>query len=319
MAGIYDADDVQSVVTRALEELAPPNEAMLLDAKTAAAVNEFDRIRRSTSEDARATVAALHILNDGPPLMHTRGGVGAGAVYNPRVSILGLLLGIYAPVEAEPSWLPATQRYVHEQTWSGARGSAAAYKRNGRLITTQNVNTTVGSESTWAGVYASFRPERARFGTLARVTIDPEITWTGRDLLDVSFVWNRSIDGHIWFDYRIWTVVYQLNVANGQWERLLSNQSARTTTVAQSSWHINSGGLYGHSGDLRDGAAALSFVVEPDRTYLFGVLAEMRMSHSLRRIDREPIPQPSLADLNAYGLFKADVPAIYMQHVVLAP
>jgi hypothetical protein len=45
----------------------------------------------------------------------------------------------------------------------------------------------------------------------------------------------------------------------------------------------------------------------------------MRVSHSLRRTDRQPIPQPSGEQLTAYGLFKADVPAMYLSHVVLAP
>jgi len=43
----------------------------------------------------------------------------------------------------------------------------------------------------------------------------------------------------------------------------------------------------------------------------------MQVSHSLRRTDGRPIPQPSGTDLSAYGLLKADVPAIYMSHVVL--
>jgi hypothetical protein len=314
-----DKSDERSVAVRALKQLSPPSAAMLFDADTVAAVDELDRVRGYRTADARATAAVVKALNDGPPIMYTRGGgFGTGTVVNPQSSFLDTLLGLFVPVEAGPSWLPATQRYMHEQIWPGPIGSAAAYKRNGKLTTIQGVNTAVSSESTLAGVYASFRPERARFGMLGRVTIDPEISWTGRDLLDVSFVWNANIDGHIWFDYRIWTVVYQLNVATGQWDPLLSNQSARATTVAQSSWHIVGGGLTGHSGALRDGAAALSFVVEPDRTYLFGVVAELRVSHSLRRTDRQPIPQPALSDLNAYGLFKADVPAIYMSHVVLA-
>jgi hypothetical protein len=89
--------------------------------------------------------------------------------------------------------------------------------------------------------------------------------------------------------------------------------------VAEASWHIVGGGVYGHGGELRDGAAALSFVVEPDRTYLFGMVAEMQVSHSVRRTDGRPIPQPPLDDLNAYGLLKADVPAMFLSHVVLAP
>jgi hypothetical protein len=258
------------------------------------------------------------VLNAGPPVMYNRGGGFAGAARDIGTSILDGLLGLYVPVDAVPAWLPPSQRYVHEQTWTGPAGAAVAYKHNGKLTSIQSTNTTVSSESAWSGVYASLRSERARFGTLSRVTIEPEVNWTGRDLLDVNHVWNANIDGHIWFDYRIWTVVYQLNVVTGQYEPLLSNRSALATKVARSTWHIYGGGLIGHGGTLRNGAGELAFVVEPDRTYLFGVVAQMQVSHSLRRTDGRPIPQPSGADLTAYGLLKADVPAIYMSHVVLA-
>jgi hypothetical protein len=207
---------------------------------------------------------------------------------------------------------------MHDQIWTGPVGSAAAYKNNGKLTSIQSTDTAVSSESTWSGVYASFRPDQARFGILSRITIEPEVSWTGRDLLDVNHTWNANIDGYIRFDYRIWTVAYELNVATGQYEPLLSNRSALATTVAQSTWHIVGGGQMGHSGALRNGAGALAFVVERSRTYLFGVVAEMRVSHSLRRTDGQPIPQPPGTDLTAYGLLKADVPAIYMSHVVLA-
>ncbi len=234
-------------------------------------------------------------------------------------SILDDLLGLYLPTEALPVWLPPAQRYMHEQIWPGRVGSAAAYIRNGKLTTIQSVDTTVTTESTWAGVYASFEAKPARFGTLSRVTVEPEVHWTGRDLLDVSHVWNANIDGSIAFDYRLWTVVYERDVVSGRYEPLLSNRSAVVTTVAHSTWHIVGGGLISHGGTLANGAGALAFVVEPSRTYLFGVVAEMRVSHSLRRTDRQPIPQPSGQELTAYGLFKADVPAMYLSHIVLAP
>lgn len=304
----------------ALELLQPPTAAMLLEPDTADATQRLDQYFKHGTADAQTVQAVLDALNGGPPLTYTRGGgSGAASVVDVRPSILDAILGLYVPVEAEPAWVPASQRYIHEQRWSGSQGSSAAYKRNGKLTCIQGTNTTVGSESTWAGVYASFRPNQARFGRRSRVTIDPEVYWTGRDILDVSHVWNRMIDGQIWFDYRIWTVVYQFNVADGRYERL-PNQSARATTVGNSRWHIRGGGgMSGMGGTLPNGAGVLAFVVEPNRTYVFGVVVQMQVSHSLRRTDGQPIPQPSLGgnELTAYGLLKADVPAIYMSHVVL--
>ncbi len=302
------------------QSLDSPTADVLFDGETTAAVRELDRIFQDGTFDQRATSAVVEKLNDAPPIMYTRGGAFADRIgVNSGGSILELLRGIYVPVEAEPAWLPASQRYIHEQIWTAPMGSASAYKRNGKLTCIQSVDTTVPSESTSAGVYASFRADRARFGTLSRVTVDPEIHWTGRDLLDVNHVWAEKVDGRIWFDYRLWTRVYQLNPVSGGWEPLLSNRSAVVTTVARADWGIVGGGVYGHGGSLTDGDAALSFVVEPDRTYLFGVVAQIQVSQSLRRIDHQPIPQPALSDLNAYALFKVDVPAMYLSHVVLAP
>jgi hypothetical protein len=303
----------------ALERLRPPTEEMLLEPEGARAARAIDRMLKDGSGTEAATQAVLEELNAGPPVMYTRGGGFAGAARDIGTSILDGLLGLYVPVDAVPVWLPPSQRYMHEQTWwTAPAGAAVAHKSNGKLTSIQGPNTTVVTESAWSGVYASLRSERARFGTLSRVTIEPEVNWTSRDSLDVNRVWNSNIDGHIWFDYRIWTVVYQLNVVTGQYEPLLSNRSALATSVAHSIWHIVGGGQMSRSGTLRNGAGALAFVVEPDRTYLFGVVAQTQVSHSLRRTDRRPIPQPSGADLTAWGLLKADVPAIYMSHVVLA-
>jgi len=315
-----DKTDASALTAEALTRLTPPTDAMLFDRETGKAIEELDRIHKRGPADARSAQEVLEALNAGPPVMYTRGGgFGLGTVVDAGTSsFLDAFLGLYVPVEGKPTWLPASQRYMHEQTWMNATSSAVAHKTNGKLAATQSVDTTVGSESAWAGVYASFQPEPERFGTLSRVTIDPEITWTGRDILDFNPVWSDNIDGFISFTYRLWTVVYELNIANGQWEPLLSNQSAAAKTVAQSTWHINSGGAMGHAGQLRNGDAALAFVVEPGRTYLFGVVAQMWMSHSLQRTDGQPIPQPSATDLYTYGTFKLDVPAMYMSHLVLA-
>jgi hypothetical protein len=302
----------------ALERLAPPTQAMLLDADVATATRKFDRMFKRGVADQQAVHSVLDLLADGSPTMYTRGGgIGESTTLEPT-SILEALMGIYAPVNGEPTWLSASQRYMHDQTWSGPLGSASANRNTGKLTSLQPVNTTVPSESTWAGVYAQFTADPARYGKLSRVTIDPEIHWTGLDIVDVDHRWNADIDGTMWFDYRLWTVVYRLDVVSGQWEPLLSNRSALTTTVASASWHVVGGGEYGHSGSIRNGEASLAFVAEPTRTYLFGVLTEMSVSHSLRRIDRQPIPQPRLDELKAYGLFKAEVPAMYLSHVVLS-
>lgn len=320
MTTTQNAPDAGSVHHAGLEGLAPPAQSMLLDTEIAQATTELDRLFKGDVRDERAVLGVVDRLSEGSPTMYTRGGGGLGArrAFEP-VSYLDALLGIYVPVDGEPTWLPTSQRYMHDQIWTGPLGSASANRNNGKLTCVQSVDTTVASESAWAGVYAQFRADPARYGKISRVTVDPEIHWTGRDMLDVDHRWNAQIDGTMWFDYRLWTVVYRLDVVSGQWEPLLSNRSAVTTTVASASWHVVGGGEYGHSGSIRNGEASLAFIAEPTTTYLFGVLAELRVSHSLRRTDNRPIPQPRLDELNAYGLFKAEVSAMYLSHVVLAP
>jgi len=90
-------------------------------------------------------------LNDGPPILATRGGRFSTGI-DVSGSWFDALSGLYLPEEGLPSWLPASQRYVHDQIWTGPMGSASASKRNGKLTSIQSVNTRVASESFWAGV-----------------------------------------------------------------------------------------------------------------------------------------------------------------------
>ena len=183
---------------------------------------------------------------------------------------------------------------MHDQIWTGPLGSASANRNNGKLtcIPERQYFRRI-EESAWAGVYAQFRADPARYGKISRVTVDPEIHSTGRDVVDVDHRWNAQIDGTMWFDYRLWTVVYRLDVVSGQWEPLLSNRSAVTTTGrrrrAGTWWAAARPATAGRS---RNGEASLAFIAEPTRTYLFGVLTEMAGCRLLASHGR---PGPSLS------------------------
>jgi hypothetical protein len=78
--------------------------------------------------------------------MYNRGGGFAGAARDIGSSMLDGLLGLYVPIDAVPAWLPESQRYMHEQTWTGPAGAAVAHKHNGKLTSIQSAHTTVLSD-----------------------------------------------------------------------------------------------------------------------------------------------------------------------------
>src|SRR5918995_209006 len=112
-------ENFERSLSAALEQLGPPNEEMLLEPEGARAVRETDRLFKDGSGAEDATQAALEVLNAGPPVMYNRGGGFAGAARDIGTSILDGLLGLYVPIDAVPAWLPPSQRYMHEQTWTG--------------------------------------------------------------------------------------------------------------------------------------------------------------------------------------------------------
>jgi hypothetical protein len=58
----------------ALQQLTAPAEDMLVDAESAKALPELDRIVRERFDDRPALHASIDALSSGPPVMYTRGG-----------------------------------------------------------------------------------------------------------------------------------------------------------------------------------------------------------------------------------------------------
>jgi hypothetical protein len=304
-------------VRKALAQLKPPNDAMLLDAETVKASRKLDAAIKRGKNNKREIQQILKGLSASvPPVMSTRG----GGFSLGRVSIVELLNGLYLPTEDPAFWVPAKRRYFDDEISTGAVGSASAYKTTGRLTTIQMVDLNANQESTWAGVYIVFNTDIANYGQVGRVTFEPEIDWTYRDFMDSNSVWLDRVahlDGTIHFTARVWLTAYEFNIATGKFDPI-SPPSAVSYQVWQSTWYVSSLGSGAMSGSLRGGAATFKFIVSPARTYALGALIELRASHNLRNAEGGPIPKPGSGDLTSYALFKADVPEMWVQHEVLA-
>jgi len=306
---------------KALRQLKPPSDAMVLDAETARVSRRLDATLKRGKYTRRAIQGLLGELgSSAPPVMYTHGGGSSGISLTDSASIFQLLNGLYLPTDDLSFWIPASRRYFDNEISTGAVGSASAYKTTGRLTTIQSVDLNTSDESTWAAVFIKFNTDLANYGQVSRVTCEPEIDWTFRDFMDSNPVWLDRVahlDGTIHFTARVWLAAWEFNIATGRFDPILP-PSARIFQVWEGTWFAASLGASANSGSLRNGAATFQFIVSPARTYAVGALLQLRAWHNLRNAQGGPIPPPQSGDFTSYALFKADVPEMWLQHVVLA-
>jgi len=307
---------------RALGQLKPPSDVMVLDAQTARVSRRLDATLKRGKNTRRAIQGLLaELASSAPPMMYTRGGTFSSWIsLKDTAAIVQILNGQYLPT-ADPSfWVPASRRYFDNQISTGAVGSASAYKTTGRLTTIQSVDLNASDESTSASVYIMFSTDLANYGQVSRVTFEPEIDWSFHDFMDSNPVWLDRVahlDGTIHFEARVWLTAYEFNIVTNMFDPI-SPPSAQIFLVWQSTWYVASLGASAMSGSLRDGAATFQFIVSPARTYALGASIQLRARHNLHNTQGGPIPPPQSGDFTAYALFKADVPEMWLQHQVLA-
>lgn len=306
----------------ALECLAPPAEDLLLDENLRHVAPKIDVLLAeglAGSETLQAHIAVLGKATT--PLTPLRGGTAVSSIADRSLSsIVSLLQGLYLPVDTPGVLVPPHRRYWHAQTWpavEGSSGSAAAYIESGKLITIQSATLSASQTSTWAGLYIRYRTDLATHGQVSRISYQPEIDWIARHHFDIDFVWRSRVDGNIAFANRIWLVAYEYNAASRRYEAL-TGTSARVVEVVNSVRYITSSGMWAYSGSLHDDAG-FQFIASPARDYLLGVVLENRCWHNLRSADAgQPIRPPNPNEFVVYSLFKAEVPAMWVSHQVLA-
>ena len=197
--------------------------------------------------------------------MHTMGGKSSFVSIRDRVSVEELLSGLYLPTDDPAFYVPPQRRYFDNQIAAGALGSASAYKNNGNLTAIQSVDLHASDESTYAGVFISFKTDLANYGQVSLVTFQPDLDWTYRDFLDSNPVWTDRVahlDGWLKFTAYVWLTGYELNVATNKFEPL-SPPSGISYKVNQSTWWVSELGGGAASGNLRNGAATFKFIVSP--------------------------------------------------------
>jgi hypothetical protein len=307
---------------KALAQLKPPNDVMVLDAQTARVSRRLDATLKRGKYTRRAIQGLLAELGSStPPVMHTRGGGFSSWIsLRDTTSLVQIFNGEYLPTDDPSFWVPASRRYFDNEISTGAVGSASAYKTTGRLTTIQSVDLNASDESTWAAVYIMFSTDLANYGQVSRVTFEPEIDWNFHDYLDSNPVWLDRVahlDGTIHFNANVWLTAYEFNIVTGKFDPI-PPPSAKIFPVWQSTWYVSSLGASAMSGSLRNGAATFQFIVSPARTYALGASIQLRAWHTLKNTGGGPIPPPQSGDFTAYALFKAEVPEMWLQHQVLA-
>jgi hypothetical protein len=312
----------EMTLRKALAQLKPPTDTMLLDESTTAVANKLDAVLKRDGTISQEVQRLIDEFASGSaPVMHTRGGsISSSIISRDRESIFELLRGLYLPADDPAVWVPASRRYFDNQIRTGAVGSASAYKNNGKLTAIQMVDLAANQESTWAGVYITFTTDPANYGQVNRITFEPDIDWSYRDFMDSNPVWLDRVahlDGMVWFSARICLAGYEFNVATNKFDPILP-PSAVKFEVWQGTWYVSSLGSTAMSGSLHKGAATFKFIASPARTYALGVLIELNASHNLRNTAGGPIPKPQSGDFTQYALFKADVPEMWLSHEVLA-
>lgn len=311
-----------ALLRRALTQLKPPTDTMLLDADMVKASRKLDAVLKRGEYNSRAVQRLLdELASSSPPVMRTLGGSFTSPMFvKDRISIFELLSSLYLPTDDPTYLVPPERRYFDNEIQTGAVGSASAYKNNGKLTTIQSVNLAANQESTWAGVYIKFQTNLAKYGQVSRMTFEPNIDWSFRDFMDSNAVWLDRVahlDGTVRFSARVWLAAYEFNIATNKFEPVLP-PSAAMFEVWHSTWYVASLGSSAMSGSLRNGKATFKFIASPARTYALGVLLELKVTHDLRNAAGGPIPKPQSGDFIQYALFKADVPEMWLSHQVLA-
>lgn len=309
---------VSSVALRnALTTIRPPTEESLLSRELQASNKAIERLL------SRYPVDSVEFQRGVVREQRTMGGHGGGLpLYDARIGLspkwISYLNWLYLPVGSSRAALPS-HRYVHDQVWPGRHGVANASKVTGRSFAYTIANHKVNNDATWAGLYIQLTTTSAEHGKLSIARFEPTIEWSGLAKFKVDWDWGREVAGTIHIFGNLWLVAYVFNPATRAYEPLMNNSSLKVPLFHGS---FNGSGMYGtpYNGRFDGAPAQLQCIIEPARTYLFGVVTQVRISHNLLPAHpSRPIPQPQTGQFVAYGTIDAAIPEMWLSHQVLAP
>ncbi len=304
-----------SILRKALIKLQPPEEDSILSrelrSSNAAVERLLSRYPAGSAELKRQLVRE----------QKTMGGGGSGlSLYDKGIGIstkwISFWNWLYLPVDS-PRPALSSNRYAHDQVWLGKHGVANASKKTGRSFAYTIANHKVNNDATWAGIYIQLTTTTAEHGKLSLARFEPTVEWSGLAKFKVDWEWGRDVAGTTHIFGNLWLVAYVFNPATRAYEPLLNNASRKVPLFHGS---FNGAGMSGipHNGRFEGAPAQLQCIIEPARTYLFGVVTQVRISHNLLPAHpSRPIPQPQPGQFMAYGTIDANIPDMWLSHQVL--
>lgn len=305
----------RSALRKALTAMTPPSEELLLSREIQVSSMAIDRAL------SRYALGSAELHKALPRGQKTMGGHGKGSsIYDAGIGFtskwISFMQWLYLPVGSARTAL-STNRYVSDQVWPGAHGVANASKVSGRSFAYTIANHKVNNDSTYAGIYIQLNTTAAQHGKLSLARFEPTVEWSGLSKFKVDWEWGREVAGTTHIFGNLWLVAYVYNVATGKYEPLLNNSSVKLPLFHGS---FNGSGISGipQSGRFEGVPARLQCIIEPARSYLFGVVTQVRVSHNLLPAHpSRPIPQPKPGQFVAYGTIDANIPEMWLSHQVL--
>ncbi len=247
-----------------------------------------------------------------PMPTHTMGGHPAFNVS--RISLLTHLLDtLYLPVDDLAWYVPRSHRYISGQVW----GHGVALNTNGYLRVNQYVDINQSSIQSTAGLYSQIFTTPADYGQVSQGTFEPEINWNAVGAIAINPPWGSNVWGGVAVIGRIWLAAYEFNIATSEFEEKIAvpHQLFNDYLNGLASMPIK------YSGSFSVGTSPLKYILDPARTYWLGALIEVEVRQDFwagQANNKKKPPAPSLADLTAYAVLTADVPAMWIEHTVLA-
>jgi hypothetical protein len=270
---------------------------------------KVDALLRRRTKTAEINKALGKLGTLAPPPMHVMG--GHLAFWDEFVGLRDLFDGMYVPGNDTSWWIQPDHHYIHDQGWSGY-----ADKMTGSLgVQASAHDPTHPLTTSTGGVYSQVFTTPSKYGQVSLGTFDVDLTWeaSGRFLLD--FPYANSVYGRLRLIGRIWLAVYEFNIATSKFEQVVA-----VPRIVFNEWFDTAGEyIFPYAGSIGPGQFTVKYVLNPARTYWMGVIAQVEASQRLNYLEpHKPVPLPPPGQFACYARLIVKVPAMYINHKVLA-
>ena len=178
-----------------------------------------------------------------------------------------------------------------------------------------SADVTLPSRSSAGGLYSQVYTAPGKYGQVSQGTFDVDLTWQASGLFLLDFPYANSVNGTLRLIGRLWLAVYEFNVATSKFEAV-----ALVPRVVFHEWFSTAGERpFSHAGTIGPGQFTVKYVLNPARTYWMGVVAVAEAIHNLKPMrPHVTVPQPPPRQFACWARMTVQVPAMYINHRVLA-